>query len=305
MVTAMAMLATATATAMAMAILVTATATAILVTVMVMVTGTATPVTMTTTRTGTGTGDENPGTADCDGKIYQCGDGIDNDGDGLIDGNDPECTSVCDDDETTFGTGIPGDNMDCKQDCFFDGNSGSRATTAASGIFKLRSRESPREHINCEYTGGNGCEDMEGPSEECLESCMWMVPNGCDCFGCCTVFLPGGGSVDVYLGSGGDCSLENLDACNECTINNDCDNPCEPEECEVCIGDVIYPEDCDDDGDDDDAGDDDDGSTGDDDDDDDDNNGCPEGVQACETQADCDMPDAYCFQGCCRVDPVE
>src|SRR5204862_6504074 len=54
-----------------------------------------------------------------------CTDGKDNDGDGLIDAADPECVGPCDNDEGTFATGIPGDNIDaCKQDCFFDGNSG-------------------------------------------------------------------------------------------------------------------------------------------------------------------------------------
>ena len=55
----------------------------------------------------------------------QCSDGLDNDGDGKIDYADPECVGPLDNDEGTFATGIPGDNSDaCKQDCFFDGNSG-------------------------------------------------------------------------------------------------------------------------------------------------------------------------------------
>ena len=41
-----------------------------------------------------------------------CSDGMDNDGDGLVDGFDPECTGPFDDDEATFATGIPGDNKD-------------------------------------------------------------------------------------------------------------------------------------------------------------------------------------------------
>ena len=55
----------------------------------------------------------------------QCSDGIDNDGDGKIDYADPECVGGLDNDESSYATGIPGDNVDaCKQDCFFDGNSG-------------------------------------------------------------------------------------------------------------------------------------------------------------------------------------
>ena len=50
---------------------------------------------------------------------------MDDDGDGKIDYADPECVGPLDNDESSFATGIPGDNMDaCKQDCFFDGNSG-------------------------------------------------------------------------------------------------------------------------------------------------------------------------------------
>ena len=61
----------------------------------------------------------------CNGTVYACGDGEDNDGDGLVDNMDTECMGPCDDDESSFATGIPGDNMDCKkQDCFFDGDSG-------------------------------------------------------------------------------------------------------------------------------------------------------------------------------------
>ena len=56
---------------------------------------------------------------------YYDGDFADFDGDGKIDLADPECVHPCDNDEGSFATGIPGDNVDaCKQDCFFDGDSG-------------------------------------------------------------------------------------------------------------------------------------------------------------------------------------
>ena len=77
---------------------------------------------------GGGSGGSNLG-VDAGGKVIvgntQCSDGIDNDGDGKIDYADPECVGPLDNDESSFATGIPGDNIDaCKQDCFFDGNSG-------------------------------------------------------------------------------------------------------------------------------------------------------------------------------------
>src|ERR1700753_3665886 len=50
-----------------------------------------------------------------------CSNGIDDDGDGLADADDPECVGPNDNDEATFATGMPGDNKDPKwQDCFFD-----------------------------------------------------------------------------------------------------------------------------------------------------------------------------------------
>ena len=56
---------------------------------------------------------------------HACGNCIDDDRDGLIDGLDPQCQGPEDRLEDSFATGIPGDNQDPKkQECFFDGNSG-------------------------------------------------------------------------------------------------------------------------------------------------------------------------------------
>src|SRR5688572_4184269 len=38
----------------------------------------------------------------CRGGIYECGDAIDNDGDGRVDAEDPECTGSCDEVEVSF-----------------------------------------------------------------------------------------------------------------------------------------------------------------------------------------------------------
>jgi len=61
----------------------------------------------------------------CGSGVCACSDGVDGDSDGLVDMADPECVSAWDNDEASFATGIPGDNRDDCQDCFFDGNSGS------------------------------------------------------------------------------------------------------------------------------------------------------------------------------------
>src|SRR5690606_39346632 len=51
-----------------------------------------------------------PGIKYCGTEVYACGDTLDNDMDGLIDLDDPECTTPCDDDEGTFKTSLPGQN---------------------------------------------------------------------------------------------------------------------------------------------------------------------------------------------------
>ncbi|MCA9707404.1 MAG: hypothetical protein KDK70_16250, partial [Myxococcales bacterium] len=157
-----------------------------------------------------------PGTPlDCGGTFYACGNGLDDDGDGYYDLSDPECTGPCDDDESSFATGLPGDNMDCKQDCFFDGNSGQGDDGCN---WDLRcDPANPGALIGCEYTGGNNCELPPPPQDvQCLEFCEQYVPPGCDCFGCCTVDTPSG-PIEIFLNSGPDCALDNLDACQSCT----------------------------------------------------------------------------------------
>jgi hypothetical protein len=153
----------------------------------------------------------------------QCNDGIDNDGDGLIDGLDPECTGPWDNDESSFATGIPGDNKDPKwQDCFFDGNSGAGDDGCRYGTDCLLGA-TPQEDPTCTV------------SQQCIDNCAPSVPNGCDCFGCCTVQEPDGSTVDIFLAS--TCSMAKIDdatACPRCTKNTQCQNTCG--ECELCPG---------------------------------------------------------------------
>src|SRR5690606_12851793 len=135
----------------------------------------------------------------CEGKIYACGDCMDNDGDGKVDQADPECISPCDDREDTFATGLPGDNMDpCKQDCFLDGNSGG-----GNGDCEWNLKCDPLSPggDSCPYDPNyNNCPDVQ--PQQCLDDCQ--VPSGCDCFGCCTVSA-NGMSYDIFLGDK-DCS---------------------------------------------------------------------------------------------------
>ncbi|HEV8244925.1 MAG TPA: hypothetical protein VGP93_04125, partial [Polyangiaceae bacterium] len=118
-----------------------------------------------------------------------CSNCIDDDGDGLIDSADPACTGALDNDESSFATGISGDNSDaCKQDCFFDGNSGSGNDGC---LWDLRcDPESPGSYAEkaCPYDESyNKCEDTQ--SDQCIANCQAFTPNGCDCFGCCSVYV--------------------------------------------------------------------------------------------------------------------
>ncbi|MCA9662300.1 MAG: hypothetical protein KC486_28430 [Myxococcales bacterium] len=190
-----------------------------------------------TTNETTGGGACTPTVCESEGKILACGDCEDNDNDGKVDLADPECISPCDDNEETFATGLPGDNMDpCKQDCFFDGNSGGGKGDCA---WNLKCDPMSPGGDKCPYDPDfNNC-PME-QSQECVEGCI--TPNGCDCFGCCTVTVDGM-DYDIYLGDE-TCKLADIDSCEKCTKNPDCDEDCNPDACEVCFGQTEPPEGC-------------------------------------------------------------
>ena len=223
--------------------------------------------------TNTGTGGDG---LDCGGKVYACTNGVDDDADGLVDLDDPECTGPCDDDEASFATGIPGDNVDCKQDCFFDGNSGQGDDGC---LWDLKcDPANPGGNIGCEYTGGSSCPDTAEQDPDCVDFCSTWVPNGCDCFGCCGVTNDAGEEIWIFLNGNAECSLQNLDACDTCTPHiGDCGNDCDPAQCEICFGETEPPEGCDD-------------------------SGCPEGKISCKESSDCPTGD-YCVTGCCVPPP--
>jgi len=155
----------------------------------------------------------------CGGRACACSDGIDNDGDGVMDGFDIECTGPYDDDEGSFATGISGDNMDPKwQDCFFDGNSGA-------------GDDGCRYHTDC-LTGDLPQDDPKCTvTQQCLDFCVQRTPPGCDCFGCCTV-PSADGPVDVIISS--HCDSSDIASCTTCEKSDSCNNECG--ECELCTG---------------------------------------------------------------------
>jgi hypothetical protein len=173
------------------------------------------------------------GTTNTDLAPGACSNGLDDDDDGVSDGMDPECSGPFDNDEDTFATGIPGDNQDPKwQDCFFDGNSGA-------------GDDGCRYHTDCLYGDAAQTDPECSITAGCKDFCQARTPNGCDCFGCCTVQDESGTVADIYITAS--CSTDNLDdtdACPRCTKSANCENTCG--RCELCPGktEADLPEDC-------------------------------------------------------------
>jgi len=246
--------------------------------------------------------------SDCQGHIYECGDLLDNDGDGLVDAQDPDCLGPCDDTEDSFYGGIPGQaGPACAVDCYFDQDSGSGNDQCywdhTCDPFETSPSYYPEPEAGdkCEYDTsdpiinptGKTCSQLNaGQSQECHDYCGPLTPNGCDCFGCCE--LPAGGGQFVWLGSEGldgttvctSAELDNPDICHPCTPVDDCLNGCAP--CEVCIGKPLPDPSCGAGG----AG----GGGG--------GEQCAPGEQPCGLagQDPC-AADFYCITGCCQELP--
>jgi len=243
--------------------------------------------------------------APCQGHIYQCGDLLDNDNDGLIDYQDPDCLGACDDTEDSYYGGIPGSSgPGCKVDCYFDQDSGSGNDDCywdhVCDPLSVAPDYYPEPWLDdaCEYAGpshvvtpiGETCANLvNSQSQDCLDYCLPLTPNGCDCFGCCE--LPAGGGDFVWLGSEGvngntvctQAEAANPDICHPCTPVQDCFNDCG--ECELCIGKTVLPPHCfDPDG----------GNT----------EQCPDGEQPCGMPGQDPCPSGYyCVSGCCQQLP--
>lgn len=240
----------------------------------------------------------------CQNHVYQCGDLMDNDGDGLIDAFDPDCLGPCDNTEDSFFGGIPGqNNAPCKMDCYFDQDTGDGnddcswdhrcdPNEVAPGYYP-----EPERGAQCEYdpdftVKGRSCVDANASqSDACADYCGPLTPNGCDCFGCCE--LPAGGGKFVWLGSQGAdgntvCTMDKLadpTVCHPCLPVQGCFNDCAP--CEVCIGKPLPDPGCGEGG----GG----GGGG---------EQCPGGEQACGLQGQAPCPSgSYCVTGCCQVVP--
>lgn len=187
---------------------------------------------------------------ECEGATLACGNCDDDDGDGLADMDDPDCLGPCHPTEDNF-VNPHQDGNPCVQDCYFDRNSGFDEGC----IWSLEcDPESARANVSgpdCAYDptvnlpARASCETaMVAQSAQCGNRCLPLVPNGCDCFGCCEVR-----GAKVWLGSVNDageaCDLEHVldpTRCRPCTQVESCLNRCT--ECERCIGKAQLPASC-------------------------------------------------------------
>ncbi len=229
---------------------------------------------------------------ECQGQVYECGNCLDDDRDCQVDTNDTDCWGPCDNNEAGWAGEVPGqqNQSECNtMDCYFDANSG-----AGNDECHWSHSCDPLEPSGCVYDPATnlpgtplGCAELEmTQAMECLDYCAPLVPNGCDCFGCCDVTLGDGTMVTVYLGTRdpetdvGTCNLDNAAdpvLCNPCTQVGACINTCE--ECELCIGEVELPPECEE-------------------------QECPEPLQACGQPGQDPCPkNQACVTGCCVPRP--
>jgi len=229
----------------------------------------------------------------CSGHTLQCGDCVDNDGEGGIDSDDRECLGPCDNTEgPELNADVGGETGGpCKADCYFDfgngpGNDDCHWDHRCDPLSVAP--DYPPEGEDCAFepgmVGGTDCPDAQ--SDLCLDFCMPLTPNGCDCFGCCN-FEGVDHSVWIqHLGSDGEgtCTFDGVNdpvLCPPCTQVEACFNPCD--ECELCLGREELPPGCDPD----------EGSAR-----------CPDGGQPCGLEGDADCPMySFCITGCCQEAP--
>jgi hypothetical protein len=195
----------------------------------------------------------------CAGHVYACGDCIDNDGDCKLDSNDSQCLGACQNNETGFKGDIPGQNSaPCKADCYFDNDTGAGNDdcywTHECDPHEVTPKYDPEGKkcsydVNASVPGSSAsCAQLNlTQSTVCHTICDPITPNGCDCFGCCSI---PGAPTDVYLGSedsggNGTCNLTTLadpTKCRPCLKVQACNNPCD--HCEICVGKPTLPPDC-------------------------------------------------------------
>jgi hypothetical protein len=191
----------------------------------------------------------------CGKRLAACGDCDDNDGDGLVDMNDPDCIGPCQTGEDTFANLQPGQGHgSCTLDCYFDQDNGI-GNDDCEWSHKCDELsvppDYPPEGMGCAYNPdekfprGGTCTSPQ--SDKCVSVCGPLTPNGCDCFGCCKA---PGAETAVFIGSVDEAGKPTCDSahlndktrCKPCTQVESCVNSCK--NCELCFGKRALPPSC-------------------------------------------------------------
>lgn len=195
----------------------------------------------------------------CYGQQTSCGNCEDDDGDGVVDYRDPECLGPCDNTEGPgLESGVGGTTgTSCGVDCYFDWGNGPGNDQC---MWDHRCDPLDPESPTCAYDpdfvathGDRDCPDVQ--PEQCVEFCLPITPNGCDCFGCCTFPElegqgPDGSNGHVWIGNmdednNSTCTLDDVTdptLCPPCTPVPNCLNECG--RCEICVGRPVPDESC-------------------------------------------------------------
>ena len=183
--------------------------------------------------------------AGCVPGTTRCTNCSDDDGDGAIDSADIECSMPMDNDEASFGSGIPGDNIDPRlMDCFFDGNTGSGDDGCSVHVCCVLGITTAAQ---CPFTGylPSTCPPPVGTAsvpQTCTSFCGPKAPIGCDCFGCCTICDAAGACVDVatHPMTSPNCTAATTNdpqMCKPCSKIPSCGRPaCGNNTCVLCPG---------------------------------------------------------------------
>jgi hypothetical protein len=228
------------------------------------------------------------------GNLLPCGDCLDNDGDGFADMEDPQCTGPCDSSEDSFSMPdpeTPGGNSDtCTNDCLFDSNVGS-GDDGCSWPSYCDPLEVPPAYdpqgATCAQSPAtiSSCATLAMQSDGCRSFCQRVVPNGCDCFGCCElparsgrfVWLNSRHGIDTTYSCNSAADLADPTKCRSCTPVASCLNRCDS--CELCIGETALPGGCQ-------------------------TPTCPQNIQPCGVPGLPRCPGgAACISGCCQSAP--
>ena len=157
----------------------------------------------------------------------ECSDGMDNNSNGFIDLADWYCKTWDDNDESSFHSGVSGDdaNAPAALDCWFDTNSGSGDDGCSIHACCDLAGPCPAELDAAHFDAGS-C----SVSQQCVDSCAPLTRTACDCFGCCEICTGPAGCVDVFVNPviSPNCTLQTIGdpaACRRCVQNSTCLGP--------------------------------------------------------------------------------